>query len=250
MEELIPKIIVVSITVLVALALDRVVSRPLRRLLDSTVLSSATIFVNIVRALIWTLALMNVLQPLFGIEPTGFIAALGVGSVALSLGLQTTIANIIGGLTITASKVVEPGDWVTVAGVTGQVSDITWRHTVITDILGSETIVPNSEMNSGEVVCLSAMAARKTNFTVEVAPGANLDAVVNEAQELVRESLREAGYAWSGAESLVIMDGMSSFGGKMNVVLFINDPTKVGLARDVATRSLKDCTWIAGLPQA
>lgn len=247
MEEAIPKLMIVLVTLTLALVLDRLASRPLRRLLDKSALPSATIFVNIVRGIIWSLALMSILRPVFGVEPTAFLTAVGVGSVALSFGLQTTVSNIIGGLTITAGKVIELDDWVTVGGVTGQVTDITWRHTVITDILGSQTVVPNSEMNSGQIVRLSAMAAHKTNFAVEIVPGADLDAVVAEATELVRTSLREAGYAWEGAESLVIMDGMNSFGGQMNVVLFVNDPTKAALARDVATRSLDGCAWVAGL---
>lgn len=248
MEELAPKLIVVLVTSLVALVLDTLVGKALRHVLDKTSLPSASIFVNIVRVIIWTLAVMSVLYPVFGIEPTGFVAALGVGSVALSLGLQTTISNIIGGLTITACKVVEPGDWITVSDVTGKVTDITWRHTVVTDILGSETVVPNSVMNSAQVVRLSGMAARKTTFTVEVAPGADLDQAVLEAQTLIRQSLRDAGYAWDETESLVLMNGATSFGAQMTAVLFVDDPTTVGLARDVASRAIGDCSWLASLP--
>lgn len=248
MQEVAIKAVIFFATLIVALVLDRIVSRPMRRMISATSLPTATIFVNVVRGIIWSLAVLNVLQPVFGVEPTAFVTALGVGSVAISLGLQSSVANVIGGLSVTTHKIIQPGDWVSVSDVTGQVTDITWRHTVVTDILGSQIIVPNSVMSSNQIVRLSNLAARKTTFDVDVMPGADLDAVVKEAQDLVNQSLREAGYAWEGADSLALMNGMTSFGGKMMVVLFVDDPAEVGLARDVATRALGGCSWVARLP--
>lgn len=250
MQDLLPKIGILAAALAVAFVVDRLVSRALRRLFKATSLPSATIFINIVRVVVWALAILAVLKPVFGVEPTAAMAALGIGSVALSLGLQTTISNIIGGLTITTGKVVEPGDWVSVSGVSGRVTDITWRHTVVVDALGSEVVVPNAVMNSSMLTKHSDKGEHRSSFLVEVVPGADLDAVVAEATELVRAAVGQSDLAWRGLEPFVLMDGMNSFGGQMNVYVYTDDPAQAIYLRDIATRALKDCTWVAGLPTA
>ena len=110
---------------------DRVISRVLRKILDNSQIPSASIFVNLTRVTIWVTGAAMVLQPVFGINPTTLITALGVGGVAISLGLKDTIANIIGGFGLMLGRVIQPGDLVTIQGVTGTVHDITWRQTVV-----------------------------------------------------------------------------------------------------------------------
>ena len=117
--ELVGKLVFLAVTVVVALVVQRVVLKVAKRALDASDVPSASLFLNILRALIWAFALMTVLKPVFGLEPTAFVAALGVVSVALSLGLQDTISNLIGGLNLLLGKVVQPGDYVTVGSVTG-----------------------------------------------------------------------------------------------------------------------------------
>ena len=102
------------VAVVIALVVQRVVVRLMHKALDASNLPSASIFINIVRALIWALALLGVLQPVFGVDPAGFVAALGVVSLAVSLGMQDTISNIVSGISLMVSKSVQPGDFVTV----------------------------------------------------------------------------------------------------------------------------------------
>lgn len=76
---------------------------------------NASIFINILRAVVWTLAVGTVLQPVFGINPTTIFTALGIGGLAVSLGMKDTIANIIGGFGLMLGRVIQPGDLVNVA---------------------------------------------------------------------------------------------------------------------------------------
>lgn len=125
----------------------------LRRILklDAVVLPSASIFVNIARAAIWTAGVCIMLATCFNINVTAIIAALGIGGVAISLGLQDTIANLVGGLQLTVGKIVEPGDRIKVGDDTGIVIDTTWRHTRLKTDDGDEAIIPNSVINKAAV---------------------------------------------------------------------------------------------------
>ena len=95
--ELLRRVVLLAVAVAVAAGISRVVSRAVGKALDATEVPSASIFVNIARGVVWAFAILAVMQPVFGIAPTAFVTALGITSLALSLGLQDTISNLIGG---------------------------------------------------------------------------------------------------------------------------------------------------------
>ena len=110
LNALLAKGLTVAAAVVVALVVQHFALHLARRVLKASDVPSASIFLNILRALIWSLAVLSILQPVFGMDPSGFVTALGVASVAISLGLQDTISNLISGLSLMAGKVIKPGD--------------------------------------------------------------------------------------------------------------------------------------------
>ena len=72
----------------------------------------------------------------FDIDVSGLVTALGVGGIAISLGFKDTIANLISGVQITSSKILEPGDYIEVGKYAGIVDDTSWRHTIIKNFKG------------------------------------------------------------------------------------------------------------------
>lgn len=70
------------------------------------------------------------------------IAALGVG---LGFGLQEIFANFISGLMILFEKPIRIGDTITIQNITGNVTKINTRATIVTDWDHRETIIPNKE---------------------------------------------------------------------------------------------------------
>src|SRR5258708_22562978 len=73
-------------------------------------------------------------------------------SVGLGFGLQEIFANFISGLLILFERPVRVGDVVTVGDVTGVVSRIRIRATMITDADRKELIVPNKEFITSRVL--------------------------------------------------------------------------------------------------
>ena len=110
------KIIFLLVAIVAALLITKGLARVMRKVLDRTDMPSASIFINIMRVLVWILAASIVLQPVFGISPTTLMTALGVGGIAVSLGLKDTVANVISGFGLMLGKVIQPGDLVSVAG--------------------------------------------------------------------------------------------------------------------------------------
>jgi len=105
---------------------------------------SGTIFVNLARLLIWAIGITITLGVL-GVKVGPLMASLGVVGLAVSLGLQDTLANFFSGLQITLSRQVQPGDYVRLGtGEEGTAYDVTWRNTTLSSPSGDQIIVPNS----------------------------------------------------------------------------------------------------------
>ena len=95
-----------ALTVAIALAFTalvaRAVTKVLRRVLshDNSPLPSSSIFVNIARIAVWAVGVSVVLSSCFGIDVSAAITALGIGGIAISLGFQDTLSNLIGGVQV------------------------------------------------------------------------------------------------------------------------------------------------------
>ena len=89
-------VLIIAVTWLVA----RVAVHLTRKLLSSDVmpLSSSSLIVNVVSIAIWSVGVSVMLAECFGVNVGALIAALGIGGVAFSLGLQDSMSNFIGGL--------------------------------------------------------------------------------------------------------------------------------------------------------
>ena len=77
------------------------------------------------------------------------VAALGVG---LGFGLQEIVANFVSGLIVLAERPIRIGDVVTVGNVSGTVSRIHARATVVIDFDHKEVIIPNKAFITERVV--------------------------------------------------------------------------------------------------
>ena len=180
------KLIWLTIVLAIVFVADRVISRVLRKILDNSQIPSASIFVNLTRVTIWVTGAAMVLQPVFGINPTTLITALGVGGVAISLGLKDTIANIIGGFGLMLGRVIQPGDLVTIQGVTGTVHDITWRQTVVRERNGNVKIIPNSILNTTSLEKLNPSNEMLVRVPFTAKAGTDIDEMTRQVVQAVQ----------------------------------------------------------------
>lgn len=237
------KAVLLVIVVVAALVVQRVSVPISRRALEAAKVPQATILLNIQRGLIWGFALLFVLGPVFGIEPTGFVATLGVTSVALSLGLQDTVSNLIGGLTLMLSKIIQPGDYVTASGFTGKVTDINWRYTCVEDRGGNMQVIPNSVLWKSAFVKLVEGPALSTTLTMAVKKDANLNVVAEEA--VVAATMAAAKLLDLKRKPIAQFSEPRADGITLNLTLFMADGTTSAAVNDVVARALVGKPWLA-----
>lgn len=116
--------------------------RPMRR---KQLLTIVQILRWAVEVLIVGAALLMLLSTL-GVDVTPLVASVGVAGLALGLGAQTLIKDLIGGFLILAENQYVVGDTIRVGGVSGQVERFTLRATYVRDVDGSLHVVPNGEV--------------------------------------------------------------------------------------------------------
>jgi MscS family membrane protein len=108
---------------------------------------------RVAKIVIWIIALLIIL-PIYGVNISALIATLGVGSLAIALAAQDTIANIISGFMIMVDRPFRLGDKIKLpSGEVVKVLDIGVRRS---KFLAQEDnaiiILPNLELSKSKIV--------------------------------------------------------------------------------------------------
>ena len=242
-NEKLRKVLILLGVCIVTFVVQWVATKAARRILRSGNVPQGSIFVNVMRVLIWSLAFLTVLEPVFGIQPTAFVAALGVVSVALSFGLQTTISNVISGLGLMIGHVIEVGDWIEVGGYQGVVTDITWRSTTIKALIGDVIVIPNSVLNTTTLRKLAPLSARSVTVPIEIDPLANMTEVEREVRTLVEAAAKP----WRDPQIPIdlIHQGYGPLGLKLDVRVTLVTMDDAFSARSAIVRAVSGKDWLA-----
>lgn len=126
-------------------------------------------FKNIVIVAVLVVAALVLLKEILNINVTSLIATTTVLTATIGLAFQSTLANILAGLTIHLEKPLRQGDWISAGGHEGRVLDITLRSTRILSVENNEIFIPNGKVLSEAVVNYSlpdAMVVRKLTVGV------------------------------------------------------------------------------------
>ncbi|EGV42491.1 mechanosensitive ion channel family protein [Bizionia argentinensis JUB59] len=111
----------------------------------------------------------------------------GAGVAALIVGLasQEALSNVIGGLFLIAFKPFRVGDIVSIGGsVTGSVTDITLRHTIIRTWQNRRVIIPNAVINKANIENFDLDEQKCCEYIVV---GISYDSDVDLAKQILRE---------------------------------------------------------------
>ena len=102
------------------------------------------------KVLLLAIALVAVLDTV-GLDVTTGIGALGIGGLALALGAQKTIENLVGSVTLIADKPVQVGDAAQIGDVFGTVEDIGMRSTLVRTQNRTLVSIPNGYLASERI---------------------------------------------------------------------------------------------------
>lgn len=237
LQAMILAVVIVGITAIVSACIVKLLRRVTQ--VDGSPIPESSIVINIARVAIWVCGVSIMLSACFGVDVNALLAALGIGGVAVSLGLQDTLKNLIGGIQVTIMKIVCPGDHVIVGNVEGIVQDVSWRQTVVKDYEGIIHLIPNAVINSTPVmkVVPEQLVVTRISF---VNDGRDLDGMIREMEQLAKRAVEDV--AELECDPWILMTELGEYGmwGKLRFVL--KDVEHAREARDAALRAIAPYT--------
>ena len=131
-----------------------------------------------------TLLLGLIVASRLGIDVTGIVALASVLTLAISLSIQDSLSNLIGGFTLLNTKPFVVGDFVEVGGQSGTVKEVGLAYTRLTSSDNKMISIPNSAVVASEVINYTTTGKRRIDI--------NISASYNAPMDLVLEALKEA----------------------------------------------------------
>ena len=173
-----------------------------------------------VRGLFIAIGLLIFLDSI-GISIAPILASLGIGSLAVALALQETLANLFAGLYLVADKPVEQGQFIRLqSGEEGHVMRVGWRTTWIQTPQKTMVVVPNAKL-AGSVLTNFDLPSGDVAFTVEVTVAMQKD--LKEIERVTMETARAVQASTPGAtqdfEPVFRYLGFGESGMRLNVGL-------------------------------
>src|SRR5205085_4500634 len=132
-------------------------------------------------------------------------AGIGVAGVGIGLALQHVLSNLVAGLTIIFTKPFRVGEFVELAGVSGQVTNVQLFTTTLLHTDASRVVIPNRKI-VGEILH-SYGTARQLDFAV----GVGYDTNIKEALTLLREILAGNPRVLKNPEAVVGVTSLADF---------------------------------------
>ena len=159
-ETVIVDIIVIALVLLLADFAVRRLTKVTTRIMDKaqriddinrskSLITSMTVIRSVGRYVIYLVAIGIIINQLgYGTVVTNLVTAAGVGALAISLGAQSIIKDVVAGLFITFEQQYSVGDYVLIAGNEGIVTSIAMRCTYLQSPTGQKVIVPNGQITT------------------------------------------------------------------------------------------------------
>ena len=175
---------------------------------------------NLVRIAVVGMGAMLILSNL-GISIAPILTALGVGSLAVALALQTPLGNLFAGIQLVTADVVRVGHYVKLdTGQEGFVADVGWSATRLKDLSGNLITVPNAKLVQAVITNFSEPREElAVAVPVLVSYASDLAGVESATLETAREVQKTVAGAVGDFEPVVRFGSFADSGVQLSVIL-------------------------------
>lgn len=137
----------------------------------------SNIFSTVLRLLIVILCFVTVAKE-WNYDISGFVASLGIGSLAVAFAAKDALANVFGSLIIILDKPFQVGEWVLANGYEGIVEKVTFRSTCLRTFPHELVYIPNSLLSNTPIINYSRREKRRIDFVLGLTYGTTHDQMV------------------------------------------------------------------------
>lgn len=181
---------------LVGAVIIRIVIAIVNRMLKKSKLEKAAhgLIRSVIRIVLYLL-LGLICASALGIDVTGVVALASVVTLALSLALQNSLTNLIGGFTLLYTRPFASGHYVEIAGQSGTVLEIGMAYTKLATPDNKIISIPNASVVAAEIVNYTVTGTRRLAIDIVTGYDAPIDKVLAALREAadIPEKLEEKG---------------------------------------------------------
>ncbi|MFW5498926.1 MULTISPECIES: mechanosensitive ion channel family protein [unclassified Maridesulfovibrio] len=168
-----------------------------------------------------------------GINVTSFLAVLGAAGLAIGLALKDTLANFAAGVMLILLRMFKKGDYVTIAGTSGTVQELSAFYTELSTPDNQRVVVPNSSILGSVIVNTSAHKTRRIDLII----GISYEDDIEKAKSIIKSILEAEGRLLKTPEPLIAVGNL----GDSSVDIFVRPwvgtgdywPTKYALLEKI-----------------
>ncbi len=192
--ELIYKIGLCIIILIIGLFIIRLLQKAIKksfraggRLNPGKSATMSTVCCSVTKYIIYFFMLCYMLA-IWGVDPTSLLAIGGVASVAVGLGAQSIIQDILAGVFILTEDQFGVGDVVKIEGCSGTVESIGMRTTRLRSMDGDMYIIPNGQI---KIVTNMSKGFNRAIIDVGISYNENIDTVIKILTEELNKIYKE-----------------------------------------------------------
>ena len=162
--KLLPAVIILVIGILAV----RLIMKLLTAALDKSKLEkgAAKLVRSLLRITLYLLLLL-IAASTMGIDVTGIVALASVLTLAISLSVQNSLANVIGGFTLLYTRPFVAGDYVEIAGQSGSVTDVGLTYTKLATPDNKIVSLPNSAVVADQIINYTTTGTRRLDIVIQ-----------------------------------------------------------------------------------
>lgn len=167
--------------------INRSINSRLRMTQTKTYATLSKLLVNVIRYVLYFLAGVQILS-LFGVNTASIIATAGIGGLAIGLGAQFLVKDILSGVFLIVEERYHVGDYVKINAVDGVVREIGLKSTTLLGFDGAIHTINNGQIQQ---VTNMSKTAQKATVELHLSYGADLekvDAVVGEISDEIMKA--------------------------------------------------------------
>jgi small-conductance mechanosensitive channel len=179
---------------------------------------------GIVRIAVAVLAAIMALEAV-GVPVAPLLTTLGIGSLAVALALQETLANFFAGLHLLADRPVRPGDYIKMQeGAEGFVETIGWRSSRLRTSANNIVIVPNVKLSQAVLTNFHLPVSSVTmTVALTVASDSDADAVERLFNEELGRAIAEVPDLRDSGKAIVRLADVTDAGQVWHCILDVKD---------------------------
>lgn len=185
--SVVPTIILAIIVLIVGLIVCKLVLKLISKGLDRTRLDlTVTNFTKQCCKIVLYVLLITVVLSTLGIPATSIVTVIGTAGVAIGLALQNSLSNVAGGIMLMINKPFKIGDYISIAGVSGTVRQITILYTRLDSDSNQAIFIPNGQVSGATVTNNNSNGIRRVDMVFSI----SYDDDFEKAQQVIFEVLK------------------------------------------------------------